>query len=44
MPTPVLANLRDRGVPLFVASGTDYDHVAHEARLLGVDTLLPDGH
>src|SRR5262249_41192485 len=28
----ILANLRHRGVPLFVASGTDYDHVVHEAR------------
>jgi len=39
----ILANVRDRGVPLFVASGTDYDHVAHEARLLGVDTFFPTG-
>ncbi len=39
----VLTNLRDRGVPLFVASGTDYDHVVHEARLLGVDGYFPTG-
>jgi phosphoglycolate phosphatase-like HAD superfamily hydrolase len=39
----ILANLRDRGVPLFVASGTEYDHVAHEARLLGVDAFFPTG-
>lgn len=39
----VLASVRDRGVPLFVASGTDYDHVAYEARLLGLDTFFPTG-
>jgi phosphoglycolate phosphatase-like HAD superfamily hydrolase len=39
----ILANLRSRGAALHVASGTDYDHVAHEARLLGVDAYFPDG-
>jgi phosphoglycolate phosphatase-like HAD superfamily hydrolase len=39
----ILANLRARGVPLFVASGTEYDHVAREARLLGVDAFFPTG-
>ena len=39
----VLANLRERGVRLFVASGTDYDHVVREARLLGVDAAFPKG-
>ena len=32
-----------RGVPLFVASGTDHAHVAHEARLLAVDRFFPTG-
>ncbi|MBA4067396.1 MAG: haloacid dehalogenase [Isosphaera sp.] len=39
----LLTDLRDRGVPLFVASGTDHAHVAHEARLLGVDGFFPAG-
>jgi phosphoglycolate phosphatase-like HAD superfamily hydrolase len=39
----ILANLRGRGVSLFVASGTDYSHVEHEARLLEVDTFFPTG-
>ena len=39
----ILANLRARGVPLFVASGTEYDHVAREAHLLGVDAFFPTG-
>jgi phosphoglycolate phosphatase len=39
----ILTNLRSRGVPLFVASGTEYDHVAREARLLGVETFFPTG-
>ena len=39
----ILANLRKRNVPLFVASGTDYEHVAHEARLLGVESFFPTG-
>ena len=32
----ILRNLRDRGVPLFVASGTDFAAVSHEAGLLDV--------
>jgi phosphoglycolate phosphatase-like HAD superfamily hydrolase len=32
----ILRNLRGRGVPLVVASGTDFASVSHEARLLGV--------
>lgn len=32
----ILRNLRSRGVPLFVASGTDFASVSHEAGLLGV--------
>lgn len=39
----ILSNIRDRNVPLFVASGTNYDHVAHEAHLLGVDSFFPTG-
>jgi phosphoglycolate phosphatase-like HAD superfamily hydrolase len=39
----ILANVRDLGVPLFVASGPDYDHVAYEARLLGLDSFFPTG-
>jgi phosphoglycolate phosphatase-like HAD superfamily hydrolase len=39
----MLTNLRDRGVPLFVASGTEYDHVSREARLLGVEEFFPTG-
>jgi phosphoglycolate phosphatase-like HAD superfamily hydrolase len=39
----LLADLRDRGAALFVASGTDHAHVAHEARLLGVDGFFPAG-
>jgi phosphoglycolate phosphatase-like HAD superfamily hydrolase len=39
----ILANLRARGVPLFLASGTDHDHVAREARLLGVEEFFPAG-
>jgi phosphoglycolate phosphatase len=39
----ILANLRDRRVPLFVASGTEFDHVAHEAKLLAVDGFFPAG-
>lgn len=37
----ILANLRDRGVVLHVASGTDYAHVAHEAHLLEIDSFFP---
>src|SRR5437763_12844593 len=32
----ILRNLRARGVPLFVASGTDFESVSHEAALLEV--------
>jgi phosphoglycolate phosphatase-like HAD superfamily hydrolase len=39
----ILTNLQGRGVPLYVASGTDYHHVAREARLLGVDAFFPTG-
>jgi phosphoglycolate phosphatase-like HAD superfamily hydrolase len=39
----ILANIRERGVPLFVASGTEYDHVAYEARLLQVDSFFQTG-
>ena len=39
----ILANLQARGVPLFVASGTEYDHVAREAGLLGVAAAFPTG-
>jgi len=39
----ILAGLRAAGVPLFVASGTEYDHVAREARLLGVESFFPTG-
>lgn len=39
----VLTNLRDRGVPTFVASGTEYAHVVREADLLGVGPFFPTG-
>jgi phosphoglycolate phosphatase-like HAD superfamily hydrolase len=39
----ILTHLRGRGVPLHVASGTDYDHVVHEARLLALDPFFPRG-
>jgi phosphoglycolate phosphatase-like HAD superfamily hydrolase len=39
----ILANLRDRGVPLFVASGTDLAHVEREADLLHVAGFFPTG-
>ncbi len=39
----LLAELRDRGVPLFVASGTDLDHVEREAGLLGLAGFFPTG-
>jgi phosphoglycolate phosphatase-like HAD superfamily hydrolase len=32
----ILRNLTARGVPVFVASGTDYESVNHEAELLGL--------
>jgi phosphoglycolate phosphatase len=39
----VLENLRGRGVPLHVASGTDHADVEREARLLKVDAFFPAG-
>ena len=39
----ILANLRDREVGLHVASGTEFAHVAREARLLEVDSFFPSG-
>jgi len=39
----ILTNLRYRGVPLYVASGTEYDHVAREAGLLRVEEFFPTG-
>jgi phosphoglycolate phosphatase-like HAD superfamily hydrolase len=39
----LLCNLHSRRVPLFVASGTDYDHVAHEAGILQVQEFFPSG-
>lgn len=39
----LLGNLRDRRLSLFVASGTEYDHVAHEARILQVNEFFPSG-
>ena len=34
---PLLEGLRQRGVVLYLASGTDLQFVRHEARLLGLD-------
>jgi phosphoglycolate phosphatase len=39
----ILANLRGRGVPLYVASGTEHAHVEREAQLLEVDEFFPTG-
>ena len=39
----ILSNLHNRGVSLHVASGTDYNHVAHEARLLDVAAFFSTG-
>ncbi len=39
----ILRNLQARGVPLFLASGTEYDHVAREAHLLNVVEFFPAG-
>lgn len=39
----ILTNLKARGVPTFVASGTEYDHVSTEATLLGVAPFFPTG-
>ena len=38
-----LQQLRERGVPLFVASGTEHEHVVREARLLEVESFFPTG-
>lgn len=38
----ILRNLRNRGVPVFVASGTDSAHVTHEARLLELVPFFGD--
>jgi phosphoglycolate phosphatase len=39
----LLENLRNRGSHLFVASGTEYDHVSREAKLLHVTEFFPTG-
>jgi phosphoglycolate phosphatase len=39
----LLENLRSRGLHQFVASGTEYDHVSHEAKLLRVHEFFPSG-
>jgi phosphoglycolate phosphatase len=39
----LLNNLQKRGVHLFVASGTEFDHVSYEANLLGVSEFFPTG-
>jgi phosphoglycolate phosphatase len=39
----LLDNLRSRGLHQFVASGTEYDHVSHEAKLLNVNEFFPAG-
>jgi phosphoglycolate phosphatase-like HAD superfamily hydrolase len=38
----ILWNLQGRGVPVFIASGTDLAHVAHEAGLLGLAPFFGD--
>jgi phosphoglycolate phosphatase-like HAD superfamily hydrolase len=38
----ILRNLQGRGVPVFIASGTDLAHVAHEADLLGLAPFFGD--
>lgn len=46
----LLTNLRDRGVVLYAASGTDIEHVRYEAQLLGLSGFFgphiyaPDGN
>ncbi len=40
---PFLCRLRDAGVTLYLASGTDQDDVREEARLLGYDTFFNGG-
>lgn len=39
----ILANLQARRVPTYLASGTDYDHVEREVRLLQLDDFFPTG-
>lgn len=39
----LLERLRDRGLTLYLASGTDHDDMAEEARLLGVDGYFQGG-
>jgi phosphoglycolate phosphatase-like HAD superfamily hydrolase len=39
----LLSNLKGRGLDLFVASGTEYDHVSREARLLLVNDYFQSG-
>ena len=36
----ILAGLHERGVALYIASGTDEAYVLEEARLLGLDTFM----
>jgi len=38
----ILRNLRERGVPLFVASGTDFAHVSREVELLHLTPFVND--
>ena len=40
---PFLKELRSRGVTLYLASGTDHDDVAHEAKALGYADLFNGG-
>jgi phosphoglycolate phosphatase-like HAD superfamily hydrolase len=37
----ILTGLRERGVAIYIASGTDEEYVLEEARLLGLDTFAP---
>ncbi|HOV63988.1 MAG TPA: HAD hydrolase-like protein [Spirochaetia bacterium] len=38
----ILSQLKDKGVHMYVASGTDEEYVIEEARLLGLDTFFGD--
>lgn len=38
----ILAGLRERGVAIYIASGTDENYVMEEAHLLGLDLFAPD--
>ncbi|MDR2849523.1 MAG: HAD family hydrolase, partial [Verrucomicrobiota bacterium] len=38
----ILSGLRERGVAIYIASGTDEAYVLEEARLLGLDGFAPD--